>query len=263
MSISTIFPFTTVKPTTARSLPLEAATAPAAPFTSAGRANSAKLANSSTEVGTYDHIWIEQHQQGVEVTTARRSVEGVDYLSLAIEIWVGNSARPLYSPTRAAGQLPGRGLGTAHDRSDLIEGDREHIVQNKGDPLGWTERLEHHLQGKPHRACQQQLLLRVELVNIVENRIRHAQAAGLLASGAQHVKAHAGDHCRQPGTQVLEACVVGTNQPQPRFLDGVIGFVQRTQYSVCHRSEMRAVQLKLPRQSLVVHQYIPLAGFVY
>jgi len=45
-------------------------------------------------------------------------------------------------------------VGSEHDGSDLVEGDGEHIVQHERDPLGGSQRLEHHEQGETDRGGQ-------------------------------------------------------------------------------------------------------------
>ena len=68
---------------------------------------------------------------------------------------------------------------------------------------------------------------------------------------AQHVEAHAGNDGRQPSGEVLDACRAGAAQPQPRFLDGIVGLVQRADHPVGHGMQMTSVALELFSQQVL------------
>ena len=55
---------------------------------------------------------------------------------------------PLHATACAARELAGGCRGAPNDRSDLIEGQIEHIVQHERDPLGGREGFEHDEQGE-------------------------------------------------------------------------------------------------------------------
>jgi hypothetical protein len=46
----------------------------------------------------------------------------------------------------------------ADDRSNLVEGDCEHVVQDEGDPLGRSQHLQHHEEAKSDRVRRQGML---------------------------------------------------------------------------------------------------------
>jgi len=105
-------------------------------------------------VGSEHDLWVEQCEKRGEVTAARGSEEGVDDFPLASEISIGNCGRTLHPATCAARELPCRGRGAPHDGSDLVEGHGEHVVQDEGEPLGGSQRFEHHEQRGTDRVGQ-------------------------------------------------------------------------------------------------------------
>jgi hypothetical protein len=77
---------------------------------------------------------------------------------------------------------------------------------------------------------------------------------------AQHVEADPANYRRQPSAQVLDAAGVGPAEPEPGFLDRIVGLTQRAQHSVGHRPQVDAVFLELLRKELVlVHGHIRLS----
>ena len=70
-----------------------------------------------------------------------------------------------------------------------------------------------------------------------------------------------GDDGGQPSPQVVDAAGVGTAQSQPRFLDGIVGLIERAEHSVGHGPKMAAVLLEpLGGPVLKVHLAILLSG---
>jgi hypothetical protein len=96
-SITTTSPRVIVKPNTARGCPPGAHAAPAAPFTSAGRANRARPAKVSATAAA-----------------PRTSLEA-----------------PISTAACPAGELPGGGRGSLQDGGDLVEGHGEQVVQHE------------------------------------------------------------------------------------------------------------------------------------
>jgi hypothetical protein len=62
---------------------------------------------------------------------------------------------------RPAGELPGRSGRPAHDAADLLKVEIEHVVKNKGKPLGGREFVKHDKERETHGVSEQRLLLRV------------------------------------------------------------------------------------------------------
>jgi hypothetical protein len=83
---------------------------------------------------------------------------------------------------------------------------------------------------------------------VTGERLCFTSLRGLLAAGfarAQHVQADARDHGCQPRCQVLDLAGVGTAEPEPGFLNSVVGLSPRAQHPISHSSQMSPVRLKL------------------
>ncbi len=83
----------------------------------------------------YD-VRVEHREQGVEGTFARGGEEGVDHFSLIGEIGVLNPRSSPHPAACAARELPCRSLRALHDRSNLVEGHGEDVVQHEREALG-------------------------------------------------------------------------------------------------------------------------------
>ena len=198
MSISTILPSLTVKPMTEYGRPTWAATMPAAPFTSAGRPNAVNCAKvsvcSATACAprTSRHppgrapksartrtSRIEHREQRVEVTRACGGEEGVDHRALAAKVGVRDGRSP-YPSMSAAGDLPRRRRGAAHDGRDLVEGHTEHVVQDEGEPLGRSQRVEHDEKGQTDRVPHERGLFWVDASFAAHDRLWQVRLQGIL-----------------------------------------------------------------------------------
>jgi hypothetical protein len=102
-------------------------------------------------VGAEHDVWVEHREKCVELAVARGREERVHDLSLARPIGVGSRGRSLYPAARAAGELSCRCRGAPHDRSDVVEGSCEQVVQDEGDSLGRSQCFEYHEQGETDR----------------------------------------------------------------------------------------------------------------
>jgi hypothetical protein len=68
-----------------------------------------------------------------------------------------------------------RRLGGSPDhRSDLLERDGEHVVQDVGEPLCRLQCLEHDQQREADGVSEQRLVLRVDAVCAVDDRVGQA-----------------------------------------------------------------------------------------
>ena len=136
-------------------------------------------------------------------------------------------------------------------RGDLVEGDGEHVVQHERQPLGGSQRFEHHEQRQTDRVSQQRLVLGVGPVPAAHDRVGRLRAQRLLAAHlarAQHVQAHPRHDRRQPPLEVLDSARVGAVEPQPGFMDGVVRLAQRAEHPVGHRPQVGALGLESLRQ---------------
>ena len=93
-----------------------------------------------------DDIGVEDRDQSVEVPVARGREEGVDDLSLSVQVGVGDGVLSPHAAAGAARQLARRLGGAVDDRRDLVEGHGEDVVEHEREPLGGAQRLEHHEQ---------------------------------------------------------------------------------------------------------------------
>jgi hypothetical protein len=99
-------------------------------------------------------VGIEHGEERVEVTIARGGEEGFNDLflfflvcgRLGVVVVAGGGLRSADAAAGAAGELARR-LGRAvDDGADLLEGNREHVVEDVGEPLCGGERLEYDEQ---------------------------------------------------------------------------------------------------------------------
>ncbi len=274
MSSSVILPARTVQPMTENGCPSLVATAPIAPLTSAGRTTGRcgstqgtagdglraphQLHDASAALGPQDDVRIEHRDKPLEVALPRGRQEGLDHLTLGADVGIGVRGCGPHPPAGAAGKLT-HGLGRAiDDRGDLVEGDREHVVQHERESLGRRQRLEHDQQRQSDGIGQQGLVLGVRAVRRVHDRIGDVLADRLLTprpARAQHVQRHARDHGRQPPGQILDLAGLRTAQAQPSLLDGVVRLAQRSEHSIRDRLQPRAVLLELSSQPFVVSSY--------
>jgi len=125
----------------------------------------------------------------------------------------------------AAGELLGCVRGSADDGPDLVEGHGEHVVQHERQPLGGTERVEDHEQGRADGIGQQRFVLGVAPGRGALDAVRQIPAGRFFApggAGPQHVERHPRDDRRQPPIEVLDGARVGPVEPDPGFLHGVV-----------------------------------------
>ena len=70
----------------------------------------------------------------------------------------------------------------------------------------------------------------------------------------------AGRRC-QPAAQVSDAACVRTAEPEPGFLNGIVGLAPRPEHPIGHRKEMRPVLLKPSRQPVIFVHYVSRVTF--
>ena len=229
-SMATIRPPVTVKPMTENGRPLGVTTTPATPLISAGRTNGARRgepgprgeprsrrrgrrASPRALVGAQHDVGVQDGDEALEVAVAGGGEERVDDAALLAQVRVRRRGGALHAAARAAGELTRGGGGAVDHRPDLVERHGEHVVQDEGQPLGGGERLEHDQQREPDRVGEQRLVLRVDGVGAVDQRVGEAHVLqrrlALGAARAQHVQRHARDDRRQPAAEVLDLVGVG------------------------------------------------------
>ena len=176
-SISTIRPAATVNAMIDIGCPSGlAASTPGAPLTRTGRAEAAICANiiaraataaapvvtleRAARVSAQHDLRIEHgqqlrrsHRRGQPRETHRRPAR------CCADNAVGHRRGALYPPTGTARKHLGGVTRTPHDRRELLERYREHVVQHEREPLGRIERFEHdeQTQARPNRRATRRL----------------------------------------------------------------------------------------------------------
>ena len=177
-------------------------------------------------VRAQDDVGVEELEQPAEVAVAAGGDEGVDDLAVGGR---GVAVGSLDAAAGPGGELAGRGRRAVDDRGDVLEGHREDVVEHEREALGGLERLEHDEQRGSHGVGGQGLALRVRrrLVRVGDHRIGQAPALQRLLAAAlarvEHRQAHARDDRRQPAADVVDVARVGSLDPQPGLLEGVVG----------------------------------------
>jgi hypothetical protein len=85
--------------------------------------------------------------------------------------------------TTSAGELARRVGRAVDDGGDLVERDREHVVEDVGEPLRRRQGLEHDEQREADRVGEQRLVLGVAAVRGLDDRVRQVGLERLLAPG--------------------------------------------------------------------------------
>jgi hypothetical protein len=94
-------------------------------------------------------------------------------------------------------------------------------VEDVGEPLCRRQRLQHDEQREADGVGEQRLVLRVDAVCAVDDRVRQVCVEWLLASRracAEHVERHATDCDDKPGFEIVDLAGVGAAEPDPRLL---------------------------------------------
>jgi len=129
-----------------------------------------------------------------------------------------------------------------HDRGDLLERDREQVVQHERQPLGRRQGVQHHQERQADRVGERRLVLGGGHGHRVGGRV--GRDFPLRGPGAQHVQADPCHHRGQPAAEVAHRAGVGAAEPQPRLLDGVVGLVARPQHPQRDRPEVLPMGLE-------------------
>ena len=128
-----------------------------------------------TAVRSEDDIRVEHRQQPGEVAAARSGEEGIDRRSLVRPVRIGSLFYSLdpYPPAGPAGKLAGRARRAPDDLGNLVEGHREHVVEDKRDAFGRRQLPEDHEQREPERVGQDRLVLGIDAAGSIHDRVRH------------------------------------------------------------------------------------------
>ena len=134
------------------------------------------------EVDPQHHVRVEDGHEPVEVAFACGGEERLHDLALRGQVRVGNRARAADAPPRPARELPRRLRRAVDDGGDLVERHAEDVVEDEGQPLRRRQRLEHDEQRQPDRVGDERLVLGVDAVRAVDDRIGEMVGERLLAT---------------------------------------------------------------------------------
>jgi hypothetical protein len=121
-------------------------------------------------------------------------------------------------------------------------------VQDEGEPLGRSQRVENDQQREPDGVRKNGLVLLDRPVFDRDDRLRQPRADVVLAARAaraQHVEADARHDRGQPAAEVRHAVGLRALHPEPRLLDGVLGLTGRAEHPVRHCEQVAAMALEL------------------
>ena len=130
-------------------------------------------------------------------------------------------------------------------------------MQDEGEALGGSERLEDDEQRQPDGVGDQRLLLGVGRVVDRDERLGEPRADVVLVPrrpGAEHVETDAPDDGPEPAAEVVDGAIHAV-QPQPCLLHGVVALADRAEHAVGDRPQERAMLLELGREPVALdHQ---------
>ena len=160
-----------------------------------------------------------------------------------------------------AGKLARRDGSAPHDGGDLLERDREAVVQHERQALGRLQGVQYDQQRQAHRVGEECLVLGRSPCRLLRRCLRGNLLSAL--PDPEHVEAHPGHHRRKPSAEVVDGGGVGAAEAQPRLLDGVVGLLGRAEHPQRHRPQVGPLALELPgEQVAVAHGHILSAGVV-
>jgi hypothetical protein len=181
---------------------------------------------------------MEDGEQRVQVSGVAGSDEGVDDRPLAgkVPFKIGDlgAADATSCP---APQLPGCLGGSVHQRTDLLEGQVEHVVEHERKPLCRREGVEHHLEGEADRVGHERLVLGKDVAAVGHDGVGEEHTGDVLSPSvarAQGVEADPGDDGGQPSAQALDPVRAGTMDALPGVLNGVNSVGERAEHPVGH-----------------------------
>ncbi len=133
--------------------------------------------------------------------------------------------------SRAAGELPARSSGPPHSLGDLVERDRENVVQYERDPLPRAQPAQHLEQ------CVADLVVERHAVGRIERRcdgLLFGDECGLESHPCrpQLIQAQPPGNHHEPTPNVVDVGELRPGQPQKGFLRNVFGFIDIPEHLV-------------------------------
>ncbi len=124
-------------------------------------------------------------------------------------------------------------------------------MQHEHNTLGRRKHVEHHEQRRPDRLCKERLLLRVELVFDAHDLVRKLVACEVFtpeASRSQLIQADSRQDRSEPSAEILHRASIGTTEPQPCLLDGIVRVGVRAKHAEGKRLQPGPAGLEPLRQ---------------
>ena len=136
-------------------------------------------------------------------------------------------------------------------------------MQDECESFSGRQRVQDYQERGTDRVGEQRLLFGIDNAWAVHGCLGQVYPRRLFPARLEHVHAHPGDNRRQPSAEVLDVTGVGAAQPQPGFLNGVVGLAGRAQRVVGDRPQSGSVGLEPSRKlSVFVHRSHSLAVVV-
>ena len=116
-------------------------------------------------------------------------------------------------------------------------------MEDEGEPLGGTQRVEHQEQGWAERVSQKRLVLRGGGVPLRLVGLQRLLGPG--PAGPQNPQAHPGQDRGQPPGQVVDAAGVRPAEPDPCLLNRVLCLCEGPEHPVGHGLKARPAGFEL------------------
>jgi hypothetical protein len=116
--------------------------------------------------------------------------------------------------------------------------------RTKASPSGRAQGVEHHQERHADRVGEERLVLGVAAARRVDDRVGEVDLESLLSvrgARAQQVERDAGDDRGQPAAEVLDLAHVGSADPDPGVLHGVVRLAERAEHPVGNRPQPGAM----------------------
>ena len=234
-------------------------TAPAAPLTTAGRTwrcgrgvapgqpgdrgcPSHRTLSGRAEIAAQRHVGVQNGDQPIQVAGTSGGEESVDDGVLGHQVGVRAGRGLLNALPCPAGQFAGGLRRPLDDRRDLVERDREHVVQDERQSFGRCQGVQNHEQRQSHRIGQHRLMLGIDVADPVDDGVRHPGDSSSRGRARRARKVFEQIRATTVVSHASRLSIWPASAPaqsQPGLLHGILGVVDRAQHAVGHRTQMR------------------------
>jgi hypothetical protein len=169
----------------------------------------------AADVGPQHHLRIKDGQQRPKVTGPSRSQERVDDAALHGQVGVGAGCLEPDAAAGAAGQLPGGGRAAPQDLGDVLEREREDVVEDERQAFGGVRVSRTTSKASPSVSARATSSAGSSPSSGTTrgsgSQVPRGPRVG--SGGPQHVQADPADDGGEPGAQVDHAGGVGSLEP--------------------------------------------------